>query len=111
LCAGGQRALDHENSGGKWPAWSPNRRELLYQAGDQIMTVGYTVSGEAFVAERPRVWAANVRGVDGFDLTPDGKRVAMFVPLAAKGASQREHTVVVVLNFFDELRRRAPLGQ
>ena len=108
--AGGERWLI-SNSGGKWPAWSPNRRELLYQAGDQIMTVGYTVSGDAFVAERPRVWAANARGVDGFDLTPDGKRVAMFVPLATKGASQRENTVVVVLNFFDELRRRAPLGQ
>jgi len=33
------------------------------------------------------------------------------VPLATKDASQRENTVVVVLNFFDELRRRAPTGQ
>lgn len=99
------------NSGGSSPAWSPNGRELLYRAGDQIMTVGYTVSGDALVAERPRVWAANVRGADGFDLTPDGKRVAMLVPVATRGASQGENTVVVVLNFFDELRRRAPLGQ
>ena len=108
--AGGERWLI-SNSGGLSPAWSPNGRELLYRAGDQIMTVGYTVSGDSFVAERPRVWAANVRGAGGFDLTPDGKRVAMFVPLATKGASQRENTVVVVLNFFDELRRRAPIGQ
>ena len=76
------------------------------------MTVGYTVSGDSFVAERPRVWAANVPAAEGvgFDLAPDGKRVAMFVPLATK-ASQRENTVVVVLNFFDELRRRAPISQ
>jgi len=99
------------NSGGLSPAWSPNGRELLYRAGDQIMAVGYTVRGDSFVAERPRVWAANVRGAGGFDLAPDGKRVAMFVPLATKDASQRENTVVVVLNFFDELRRRAPTGQ
>jgi len=99
------------NSGGLSPAWSPNGRELLYRAGDQIMTVGYTVRGDSFVAERPRVWAANVRGAGGFDLAPDGKRVAMFVPLATKDASQRENAVVVVLNFFDELRRRAPTGQ
>ena len=100
------------NSGGISPAWSPNGRELLYRAGNQIMTVGYTVSGDSFVAERPRVWAANVPAAEGvgFDLAPDGKRVAMFVPLATK-ASQRENTVVVVLNFFDELRRRAPIGQ
>ena len=108
--AGGEKWLI-SNSGGLSPAWSPNGRELLYRAGDQIMTVGYTVSGDSFVAERPRVWAANVRGAGGFDLAPDGKRVAMFVPVATKDASQRENTVVIVLNFFDELRRRAPIGQ
>ena len=101
------------NSGGLSPAWSPNGRELLYRtiAGDQIMTVGYTVSGDSFDPDKPRVWAANVRGAGGFDLAPDGKRVAMFVPLATKDASPRENTVVFVLNFFDELRRRAPIGQ
>ena len=40
--AGGERWLI-SNSGGSSPAWSLNGRELLYQAGDQIMTVGYTV--------------------------------------------------------------------
>ena len=89
--AGGERWLI-SNSGGLSPAWSPNGRELLYQAGDQIMTVGYTASDDSFVAERPRVWAANVRGAVGFDLTPDGTRVATFVPVATKDASQRENT-------------------
>ena len=107
--AGAERKLI-SNSGGFSPAWSPNGRELLYQAGDQIMAVGYTASGDSFVVEKPRVWAANVRGAVGFDIAPDGKRVAMFAPLATK-VSQRENTVVVVLNFFDELRRRAPIGQ
>ena len=99
--AGSERWLI-SNSGGLSPAWSPNGRELLYRAGDQIMTVGYTVSGDSFVAERPRVWAANVRAAEGvgFDLAPDGKRVAMFVPLATKDASQRENTVVVRPEFF-----------
>jgi len=108
--AGGEKWLI-SNSGGSSPAWSPNGRELLYRDGDQIMAVGYTVSLDSFAAERPRVWAANVHGADGFDLAPDGKRVAMLVPLAARGASQRENTVVFVLNFFDELRRRVPIGQ
>ena len=51
--AGGEKWLI-SNSGGLSPAWSPNGRELLYQAGDQIMTVGYTASGDSFVADRPR---------------------------------------------------------
>jgi hypothetical protein len=107
--AGDERLLISNNGGGS-PAWSPNGRELLYQAAGQIMTVGYTVRGGSFVAEKPRVWAAAPHGFYGFDLAPDGKRVATFVTLEAK-ASQPENTVAIVLNFFDELRRRAPIGQ
>lgn len=106
--AAGSEQSQISNSGGWSVAWSPNGRELLYRSGDQIMTVGYTVSGDSLVTERPRVWASNVRAVEGFDLSPDGKRAAMFVPLATKGGSQQENKVMFVLNFFDELRRRVP---
>jgi serine/threonine-protein kinase len=99
------------NSGGWSPAWSTQSREVLYRAGDQIMTVTYTLSGDSFVPAPSRVWAEKVRGVGGFDLAPDGKRVATIVPLATKDASQRESAVAVVVNFFDELRRLAPIGQ
>jgi serine/threonine-protein kinase len=99
------------NSGGGFAAWSPNGRELLYRSGNRIMTVGYTVSGDSFVAEKPRVWAENVRALAGFDLAPDGNRVAVFVPVVTREAPKQEHSVVFVLNFFDELRRRAPVGQ
>lgn len=75
------------------------------------MSVGYRVSGNSFVAEKPRVWAANVRTDGEFDLAPDGQRVAMSVPVATPGAQTREHSVVFVLNFFDELRRRAPVDR
>jgi hypothetical protein len=34
----------------------------------------------------------------------------MLVPVAAR-ALERENTVAIVLNFFDELRKRAPIGQ
>jgi hypothetical protein len=59
---GVERSVADLQQGGFSPAWSPNGRELLYRTGDQIMTVGYSVSGNSFVAERPRVWAANARG-------------------------------------------------
>ena len=72
---------------GPAPAWSPNGRELLYLAGDQIMAVGYTATGDSFVAEKPRVWADNVRAVVGFDLAPDGSRAAVNVPVATPDAS------------------------
>ncbi len=108
--AGGAR-WPISNSGGMTPRWSPNGRELLYLAGDQIMTVGYTASGDSFVAEKPRVWAAGVRSASEFDLAPDGRRVAVRVAVGTPEAQTQEHSVVFVLNFFDELRRRAPVGQ
>jgi WD40-like Beta Propeller Repeat len=61
------------NRGGINPVWSRSGRELLYLSGDQIMTSSYTVSGESFVAEKPRVWAANLGRPVTFDLAPDGK--------------------------------------
>ena len=52
---------------GKWPistgggtnaVWSRARRELLYLAPDgRIMVVPYTAAGDAFQAEKPRVWS------------------------------------------------------
>ena len=99
------------NTGGRAPGWSPNGRELLYLAGDQIMTVGYTANHDSFVAEKPRVWAAGVRSAGGFDLAPDGGRVAVSVAVGTPGVPAQEHSVVFVMNFFDELRRRAPIGR
>lgn len=62
-------------------------------------------------AEKPRVWAEHARAVAGFDPAPDSKRVAVFVPVATPQASELEHSVVFVLNFFDEFRRRGPVGR
>src|SRR5262249_10794096 len=39
--AAGEGKWQISNSGGTFPGWSPNGRELLYRSGDQIMIVGY----------------------------------------------------------------------
>ena len=46
-----------------------------------------------------------------FDLAPDGKRIAVEMPVAAPEGPKPEHEVTFLFNFFDELRRRAPLGK
>lgn len=43
------------NNGGTLPRWSRSGHDLMYQMGDQIMAASYTVKGDAFVAEKPRV--------------------------------------------------------
>jgi len=99
------------NGGGDFPVWSPNGKELLYRAGDQIMSVSYSAPKDSFVTEKPRPWVTGVEGIVGFDLAPDGRRIAAMLPIASKGALKEEHTLIVVQNFFDELRRRVPASK
>ena len=96
------------NSGGTYPHWSRTGHELVYQSGDQLMTVSYTVNGPSFVADKPRVWIASFGGTD-WDLAPDGKRVAVLIPEGTAQAPQAEHLIVMLQNFADELRRKVPV--
>ena len=52
----------------------------------------------------------SVANATGFDFAPDGKRMVVTVPASTQEPSKQEHTVVFVQNFFDELRRLAPVG-
>jgi hypothetical protein len=42
----------------------------------------------------------------GFDVAPDGRLLVM-MPTTVEG-NNTEHTLMIVQNFFDELRRRVP---
>jgi Tol biopolymer transport system component/predicted Ser/Thr protein kinase len=110
--------------GGKWvistqdgrlPVWSRASPDLLYQGpGGQMMAVRYTVKGDVFVADKPRGWGPTpvaASNVMSFDLAPDGKRLAVVTPVGSPEAPKQEHEVVFLQNFFDELRRKVPLGE
>ena len=72
------------------------------------------MQGDSFSAGKPRVWSpVRIRRtsvVQNFDLAPDGKRVAFF-PRPAEDQSKGSVHATFLLNFFDELRRRVPLGK
>jgi serine/threonine-protein kinase len=100
------------NSGGRLPIWSRNGRELFYEALDnRIMTLEYTASSDSFHPGKPRVWCDRPIYSPGrlnLDLAPDGKRFAVMQAMEpASSASDAMH-VVVLLNVFDELKRRMP---
>jgi serine/threonine-protein kinase len=96
------------NQGGQRPVWSLTSHDLLYLSpGGQIMVASYTVKGDRFIAEKPRVWLAKLGGTD-FDLSPDGKHLAVVAPVETLQALKPDHIVVFLQNFFDELRRRVP---
>jgi Tol biopolymer transport system component len=105
--------------GGAWlisgrgdePIWTRDGRSLFFTAGSRtIMFTNYTAKGDAFVFSEPEVWSPHlVLNVGTFDVSPDGKRVAVI--LNADGTADRKPVtqLTFVLNFFDELRRRAPV--
>ena len=99
------------NSGGVYPVFSRNGKDLFFRTEDnRIMVASYTAKGASFVAEKPRVWSekriADI-GLNGnnYDVAPDGKRVAALMPV-----EQGHSHVILLMNFFDQLRRQLPLS-
>ena len=92
------------------PTWSRTKRELLYGTlNGQIMVAGFTVEGDSFRAEKPRLWSDGryvFRGLSNrmFDLHPDGERVAL-APAAPALAGAQPGPLDVHLQL---LRRAAP---
>jgi serine/threonine-protein kinase len=83
------------------------------------MVVDYTVEGDSFHNSKPRLWTDKQIGtISGnipfgggrppFDLTPDGRRIIAWVPEEQPKEAKVDLHVTMLLNWFDELRRRLP---
>ena len=96
--------------GGTEPVWSPDGRELFYVDGDRMMAVEISTE-PTFRAGAPRLlfegrYALNTNGVAGYDVSSDGQRFLRLQPIHADPPANQIH---VVLNWFEELRRRVPV--
>jgi serine/threonine protein kinase len=96
--------------GGVVPMWSRNGKELFYRTLDgKIMVVQYKIQGDALSVDKPRLWSEGQLMDAGanrtFDLHPDGQRFAV---LKLTQTEAKLDNVILILNFFDELRRLAP---
>jgi Tol biopolymer transport system component/tRNA A-37 threonylcarbamoyl transferase component Bud32 len=101
--------------GGKFPVWSPSTHQIFFLGGDNRITVAtYAIAGNSFTSGTPRAWSPTVVRRNGvqqsFDVSPDGTRVVTLPAPAAKNVSGTLH-VTFLLNFFDEVRRRVPVGK
>lgn len=82
---------------GALPTWSRKRPELFYLGPDGVMVVSYQMSGDTFLASKPRLWARN-SNLEWFDLSPDGNRVAV---VEAPKPEQGPAHVTLLLDFPD----------
>ena len=104
------------------PAFSPDGRFLAYASNEsgtyEVYVRPFVVAGggggDSFAAGKPRVWTEtrlrNVGPVPNYDLAPDGKRLAAMVADKENGENPLTQ-LTFLLNFTDELRRKAPTGK
>jgi hypothetical protein len=90
---------------------------LFFRSGDnRIMVAAYKVKGDSIVMEHAKAWSDKrlVNTADfssgTFDVAPDGKRIAVLMPVESPESQRAQNHVVFLINFFDELRRRAAVG-
>jgi Tol biopolymer transport system component len=108
--------------GGKWlisteggtePAWNSSGRELFYRSGDKMMAVDIATH-PSFTAGKPRVlfqgrYEPTPGTTPNYDVSPDGQRFLMLKPDEQEGSAPTQ--INVVLNWFEELKRRVPAGK
>jgi len=105
--------------GGKWqisteggtePLWNRNGRELFYRTGNRMMTVDITTQ-PSFSAGKPRLLfegqhEPSLISNANYDVSLDGQH---FLMLKASETEEAAPTQInVVLNWFEELKRRVP---
>jgi serine/threonine-protein kinase len=94
-----------------FPRWSPDGRELYYRRGDDLLVAEVSGNGPSFVAQKPRVVFEDALGGTRFlhtwDVHPDGQRF-LVTDRRESETGDRTHAILV-LNWFDELKRRAPV--
>ena len=108
--------------GGKWqisteggtePAWNPNGRELFYRSGDKMMAVDIATQ-PGFTVGKPRAlfagwYEATPATFSNYDVTPDGQRFLMLKRNEQEASAPTQ--INVVLNWFEELKRRVPTNR
>ena len=76
------------------------------------MAVNYSTGADGFRVQKPRRWTEQIFFTMGhlrnYDLSADGKRAVGCFDFAVTSMRKPFNQVNLVLNFFDELRRRAP---
>jgi serine/threonine-protein kinase len=110
--AGAAARYQISTGGARYPLWSRNGHQLFYETPDHcMMVVDYTVDGGVLSPGKPRLWSGYTiydPGVSNVDIAPDGKRFAVLaLPQSPRGERETVR-FTMLLNYFDELRRRMP---
>jgi serine/threonine-protein kinase len=100
------------SNGGDEPLWSADGSELFYRRGEAMMAVAVGNSGDDFSFAAPQQlfsgpFAPSIgQASRSYDVARDGRFVMMLA--ADPNSARTTSSIVVVQNFIEELKRRAP---
>lgn len=99
--------------GAKWPQWSKDGRELFYQAEEAMFAAPVDTAGAVFqFGSGKKLWEHRFFNFGGFagprsdDLSADGTQFLVLKALVT--AAALDQRIMVVENWFEELKRRVP---
>jgi len=106
---GGQVQISTD--GGTEPLWAANGRELFYRNGDKMMSASIAAE-PVFTTGKPQVLfsGAPVAGRSfhpAYAVSHDGRHFYMVKVIEAEPVRQ----IDVIVNWFEELKRRVPSGK
>ncbi len=99
---------------GRSPRWSRDGSEIFYRSGNTLMRVPVQPQS-TFAAGAPEalftgVWIPSGRGQQ-YDVSPDGRRFLMIRARSTLGLGTGAEELVVVQNWFEDVRERLREGR
>jgi hypothetical protein len=98
--------------GGQAPLWSPRGDEIFYRKEDNLMVSPVRLK-PTFSAGKPRVLfeagalVSLLAPLPNYDVTSDGERIVVMTGVSGPTEADK---ISIVLNWFADLRRLAPIG-
>lgn len=99
--------------GGLYPLWTGDGKEILFlNRSNKVMRVRWDARGSQVLLGKPEEWSAATLSVTrsewNFDIAADGKRMIALHRDSASMGRKPLTQVTVLLNFFQDLKRRLP---
>jgi serine/threonine-protein kinase len=100
--------------GGSGPVWASNGKELFYRdpGGDKVWIVSFQGGSTPRVGKPSLLFEGSYAGSAqygrNYEVTPNGQRFLMF---EVKESQSTAKQINVVLNWFEELKRKVPTGK
>jgi len=100
------------SGGGNVPLWARSGRELFYRNGDSMMSVSVQTTPTFSAGNPTKLFQGYIFGLGrSYDVSRDGQRFLMIKDNTAGDQTTTSGSIVVVLNWFEELKAKLAAGK